>query len=209
MELKNIWGNEWAHDIDFVSKVIRHLKLGKDCKILDVGTGQGIMAVNLALNGHSVLTGEPEEGHEAHNHYEQEKGAFEYHHEHQEVSFIDWKEAAKAAGVEEKIRFKHFNAENLPFPSESFDAVFLYDALQHIQDRANALSECIRVTRHEGVLCIIEANDDGIKYYKEIEGFDIDKVDPREICLNEGVSTEVFEGEYSNAYILRPASHYR
>ena len=70
MEFKNIWGREWSHDIDFVSKVIHHLKLEKDCKILDIGTGQGIMAVNLALNGYEVITGEPEEGHEAHKHYE-------------------------------------------------------------------------------------------------------------------------------------------
>ena len=201
MEFKAIWSSEWAHDVEFVALAIHHLKLNNRSKVLDVGTGQGIMAVSLALNGYNVITGEPEEGSTAHEHFEHEKG--EHLQEHHEFNFTDWREAAKVAGVEDKIRFQHLNAENLQFQSESFDAVFLYDALQHINDRASAINECIRITRQEGLVCVIETNDDGIKYIKETEGFDIDKVDPREMPLNEDVSTEVLEGQYSNAYILR------
>lgn len=205
-EVKNIWGGEWIHDIGVITKTIHHLKLERGCTILDIGTGQGIMAVSLALEGYHVITGEPEEGSEAHKHYEQETDDFECHHEHHEHHehrFTNWKEAVKIAGVEDKIEFKHINAENLPFSSESFDAVFLYDALQHIEDREKALNESIRITRAKGVVCVIETNDDGIKHYKETEGFDIDKVDPRNFSLNYGVSTEILEGKYSNAYILK------
>jgi ubiquinone/menaquinone biosynthesis C-methylase UbiE len=202
-EVKNIWGEEWTQDIDVVSKAIDHLKLEKDCKILDIGTGQGIMAVSLALKGYRVITGEPEAGSEVHKHYEQEMGDFERHHDHGGHVFTNWKEAVQVAGVEYKIEFQHFNAEDLPFPSESFDAVFLYDALQHIKDREKALNESIRITRPKGVVCVIETNDDGIRYYEETEGFDIDKVDPREFSLNENISTEVLAGEYLNTYILK------
>ncbi|MFC1972340.1 class I SAM-dependent methyltransferase [Chloroflexota bacterium] len=202
-EVKNIWGEEWAHDICVISEAIHHLKLDKDCKILDIGTGQGIMAVCLALEGYRVITGEPEEGSEAYKHYEQEIGDFRHHHEHHGYDFTDWKEAAKVADVEDEIEFKHFNAENLPFLSESFDAVFLYDALQHIEDREKAINESIRITRPEGVICVIETNDNGIRYYKETEGFDIDKVDPRDFSLNYDISTGIIEGEYSNAYIFK------
>ncbi len=44
--------------------LIAHSGLLSLSKILGVGTGQGIMAVSLALNGYDVLTGEPEEGSE-------------------------------------------------------------------------------------------------------------------------------------------------
>ena len=81
--------------------------------------------------------------------------------------------------------------------------MFLFDTLQHIGDREKALNESIRITRAKGVICVIETNDKGIKHYKKTEGFDIDKVDPRNFALNYDVSTEILEGKYSNAYVLK------
>ena len=57
-----IWGEEWCYAIAIIDEAIRQLNLSKDSKILDVGTGQGIMAVSLAHDGFNVLTREPEEG---------------------------------------------------------------------------------------------------------------------------------------------------
>ena len=81
--------------------------------------------------------------------------------------------------------------------------MFLYDALQHIEDREKALNESIRITRPKGIVCVIETNSNGIRYYKETEGFDIDKIDPRDFSLNYAISTEILEGKYSNAYIIK------
>ena len=99
MDLQNIWSNEWTNDVDFISIVISHLKLKKDSKILDIGTGQGIMAVSLAVNGYEVTTGEPEAGHEAHQLYEQEKNDYDHSHEHAEFTLIGWEVAAELTGV--------------------------------------------------------------------------------------------------------------
>ena len=115
------------------------------------------------------MTGEPGEGeewkgHEAHGH----EGHEGYGGEH------DWRRRAEALGVGHRIRYQPLNAEHLPFPSESFDGVFLYDALQHIQNRRKALAECIRVTRPNGIICVIETNESGIEYYREEEGFEIE-----------------------------------
>lgn len=62
-KLKEVIIHEFTSDIDFIDDSIKKLKpfLDMDSKILDVGTGFGIMAIILALNGYDVLTGEPEE----------------------------------------------------------------------------------------------------------------------------------------------------
>jgi SAM-dependent methyltransferase len=182
-KLKAVVPDEFANDIDFIDECIKKIDLDKDAKILDIGTGFGIMAIILALNGYVVLTGEPEVDPERDHHMEHghshgddippyQNGGFEY----------DWKNAVKAVGVEKHIKHQFFDAQDLPFHYESFDGIFLYDALQHIKDRGLAIKECIRVIKPiNGLIGIFETNKHGIEYYEKVDGFTIDYVDPREI----------------------------
>ena len=189
-----IWSEDWTHDIELIDETIRFLNLEKNSKILDIGTGFGVMAISLALAGYDVLTGEPKEKDEWQEHYE----------DHNWEDYIDWRNSAKSFGVADKIKFKHLNAEHLPFNKELFDAVFLYDALQHIVDRKKALQEGIRVIKSNGIVCVIEVNDYGIKYYKEHEAtFDTEKVDPRDYIRCDDIAVEVVPGDFSDAYILK------
>ncbi|MFC2010213.1 methyltransferase domain-containing protein [Chloroflexota bacterium] len=124
LEIANrVWGEEWTLDIGFIDDAIHLLDLVVNAKVIDIGTGAGVMAVCLALNGFDILTGEPEGEYEAHQEHEGHSGH----------GYPDWREAVKAFKVENKIRYQHLNAEHLPFPSASFDGVFLYDTLHHIK----------------------------------------------------------------------------
>ena len=193
-DARKLWSDEWTYDIGLINETVGRLKVGSDAAILDVGTGQGIMAISLAVAGYNVTTGEPEV--DTHSHGHSHAGEANGH------GYVDWRKPAKALGVIDKIKYRRFDAQKLPFADASFDAVFLHDALQHIGDRAAALAECIRVTKSRGLICIIEINDYGIKHFADTEGYQIDRVDPVRLVRNKNIIIDIIAGTYSNAYIL-------
>jgi SAM-dependent methyltransferase len=97
-------------------RALQELGLPPDAAILDVGTGNGNFAIYLASQGFQVLTGEPSTDR---SHY----------------AGRDWALNAKRAGVLDKIRFQAFDASELPFESEVFDADFFFGVLHHVSER--------------------------------------------------------------------------
>lgn len=195
---KQVIGEDFTEDADFINETIKNLNLNKSAKILDIGTGLGAMSILLALHGFNVLTGQPKEDPEwNHKRHHSE-------HEHEHYGFAnDWREKARAMGVEDKIEFQYLNAESLNFPDSSFDSIFMYDTLQHIRNREKALSECIRVLKETGLICVIEWNEKSIKDTEEKYGFTIDYIDPRKILNRVGISIELIEGDLVNIFIIR------
>jgi ubiquinone/menaquinone biosynthesis C-methylase UbiE len=176
---------DFAEEVEFMDENIKGLNLDKMSKILDIGTGMGAMSTLLALNGFSVLTGEPkielERNDHANHNYHQHK------EEHDGGAWSNWKKSAKMLGVEEKIKFQNFDAQALPFEDYSFDGIFLYDALQHIQDRTLAFNECLRILNEEGVIVVIEWSKEQIeKEYKKY-GYKIDFIDPQDYLDREDI----------------------
>jgi SAM-dependent methyltransferase len=202
---KQVINEDFSRDADHIDSIIKNFGLSKDSKILDIGTGLGAMSILLAMNDFDVLTGQPEKDPEWDQHKEHH---CEHHHpehesQHHENSSLDWRENAGAVGVEDKITFQHLDAVQLIFPDESFDGVFMYDSLQHIKNRKAALTECLRVMKPQGLMCIIEWNKKSIKADEEKYGFKIDYIDPRKILDRDDLSFELIPGNWVNVFILR------
>ena len=51
------------------------------------------------------------------------------------------------------------DATSLPFPNDTFDAVTMFDVLEHIQDDAAAVKEALRVLRPGGFLLVTSPNE--------------------------------------------------
>lgn len=120
---------------------LRELALPPGAAVLDVGTGKGNFAIFLASQGCQVTTGEP---------------ATDTSH----YAGQDWAANAKRAGVEDRIRFQHFDAARMPFAESSFDAVFFFGVFHHIDEaqRDQVLREALRVARPGGAVVLFEPN---------------------------------------------------
>lgn len=177
---KEVLGEEFSRDADFLYSTVCKLNISKDAKILDVGTGRGHMAITLALHGYKVITGEPE-------------GTF----------WADWRSSAKKVNVEDMITFTPVNAENLPFEECDFNAIFLYATFHHIGDKKRAIRELIRVLNYKGILAIIELTDDGVELVRERYMGHQDAVDPRDYLKDSDLRVKVIESKYLNAYVYK------
>ena len=177
---KEILGREFSRDADFLNSVVTTLQLPKDSKVLDVGTGRGVMAIILALQGYNVITGEPEG-----------------------VYWADWNSSAKKVGVEDKITFRSVDAENLSFNDNSFDAVILYTTFHHINKRKRAIHELLRITKPDGTLVIIELTEKGVELVRKKFRNHQDSVDPRDYTRDLAVKVDVIKSLNLNAYIYK------
>ncbi|UYP48441.1 2-methoxy-6-polyprenyl-1,4-benzoquinol methylase, mitochondrial [Candidatus Lokiarchaeum ossiferum] len=178
-EAKEVLGEGFQRDADFITKILDTLVLSPKQRILDIGTGRGFMAIHLALKGLNVESGEPEKD-----------------------NWADWRTNAKMVKVQNKIHFTPFSATAIPFENDFFDYVFLSNSFHHIDEKQKALNEINRVLKDSGKIVILEFNKKGVERVRSQRPNHPDAVDPLTIPVDFEVTSEIIEEEFSNAYIF-------
>ena len=67
----------------------------------------------------------------------------------------DYKKLEVFAGLRERIVLRRGDACNLPYKSRYFDAVVMFDVLEHLEDPPKAISEVSRVLKKQGVFHLV------------------------------------------------------
>jgi ubiquinone/menaquinone biosynthesis C-methylase UbiE len=179
--IKSKLGDMFNHWADFLKKVVDDLHLPIKSKILDIGTGRGVMAVVLASSGYRVITGEPAQDH-----------------------FANWQEWVNLVKLEKKITFQPFEAEHLPFTNDDFDGIFLYGSLHHIKDRTQAISECLRCLKPKtGVLVIFEQTPPGVNYIRQHRPDHPDAINPMDYFKEVPENFRIIKHPELKAYIFQ------
>jgi 2-polyprenyl-3-methyl-5-hydroxy-6-metoxy-1,4-benzoquinol methylase len=106
--------------------------------VLDVGTGQGLMATELARRGASVVS-------------------IDVDAEEQRVGMVN----ATYEGVAERITFMTADAQQVPFVDGAFGTIATLDALHHLVDGPAVFSELRRVVRPSGRILLAELTAEG------------------------------------------------
>ena len=178
-QVKELLGEKYQRDSDFLYSVVKKLDLNLNSKVLDIGTGRGFMAITLAVAGYEVTTGEPEGD-----------------------NWGDWRTYADKAEVLNLIKFRAFVAEDLPFDDEKFDGVFSYGSFHHVQNKADSLREFIRVIKPNGLAVVFEFTQEGIDRIRQRHPNHPDPVDVIKYGEQIGAKPQIIRSDVINAYIF-------
>jgi ubiquinone/menaquinone biosynthesis C-methylase UbiE len=106
---------------------------------LDFGTGKGLTAMAMARRGLEVVSADPDADEQA-------------------LALL----LAEEAGLEDRIRFVHGDASDLPFPGDHFGCAALVGVLHHLQDPVPVLSETARVLKPRGIVILADFSAEGL-----------------------------------------------
>ena len=119
--------------IEKTNEMARMCKIGKDKKVLDIGSGKGVTTCHLAQKHECEIVG-----------LDLSERMIEYA-----------KEMAKKKGLDDRVSFRRADAHNLPFEDESFDIV-LAECTTVLLEKEKAFSEFLRVTKSGGYIGDLE-----------------------------------------------------
>jgi demethylmenaquinone methyltransferase/2-methoxy-6-polyprenyl-1,4-benzoquinol methylase len=125
-------------DMRWRRRAVEALLLKKGARVLDIATGTADLAILSARTepSASVVGLDPSE------------------------RMLDiGRQKVQRAGFSERVELRTGDAETLPFPDASFDAVSIAFGIRNVPNRDRALAEMARVTRPGGRVVILELSD--------------------------------------------------
>ena len=118
-------------------RTVQALRLAPGARVLDVATGTGDLAIEIARASTASVVGlDPSQG----------------------MLEIGRRKVA-ARQLTERVELVCGSAEALPFPDHSFDAACMAFGIRNVPDRPRALRELARVLRPSGRLAILELSE--------------------------------------------------
>jgi demethylmenaquinone methyltransferase/2-methoxy-6-polyprenyl-1,4-benzoquinol methylase len=89
------------------------------------------------------------------------------------------REKLRRKGLDGVIKLQLGNAEQLPFPNGSFDAVTVAFGVRNFENLELGLSEIYRVLKPQGVTVILEFSRPRTFFIKQVHGFYLQRIVPR------------------------------
>jgi len=132
-------------DIKWRKKVVKIVKKGQPESILDIATGTGDLAINLAETNANKIVG-----------LDISPGMLEI-----------GKEKVKSKNLDSKIEMILGDSENMPFEDNTFDAITVAFGVRNFETLDNGLKEILRVLRPGGTFVILETSMPDKTPYKQ------------------------------------------
>ncbi len=132
-------------DIKWRKKVVNLVKESKPDTILDIATGTGDLAINLAETNASKIIG-----------LDISSGMLEI-----------GKQKIKKKHLDSKIEMVLGDSENMPFADNSFDAITVAFGVRNFETLENGLKEIYRVLKPNGTFVILETSNPTKTPYKQ------------------------------------------
>lgn len=139
-------------DVKWRKKVVNIVRAIKPDSVLDIATGTGDLAINLAETSATKIVG-----------LDISSGMLEV-----------GKEKVKAKGLTSKIEMILGDSENMPFEDDTFDAITVAFGVRNFETLKNGLREIHRVLKPNGTFVILETSiptktpyKQGYKFYSK------------------------------------------